>query len=91
MRTFVTPYADSLVREVILRELEPGGTSHSSCINRVQSIPHLYNRLSNLVPEARIGIGHGQMETGELEKVMLAFVQPRVRCAALHHDHRERY
>jgi len=74
VRTFVAPYADSLVREVILRELDRGGQIFF-VHNRVQSIPHLYNRLSNLVPEARIGVGHGQMETGELEKVMLAFVK----------------
>lgn len=74
VRTFVTPYTDSIVREVVLREMDRGGQVFF-VHNRVQSIPHLYKRLTDLVPEARIGIGHGQMEQGELEKVMLAFVR----------------
>ncbi len=74
VRTFVTPYTDGIVREVILREMDRGGQIFF-VHNRVQSIPHLYKRLTDLVPEARIGIGHGQMEQGALEKVMLAFVR----------------
>jgi len=74
IRTFVTPYTDAIVREVILREMDRGGQVFF-VHNRVQSIPHLYKRLSALVPEARIGIGHGQMEQGKLEEVMLAFVR----------------
>ena len=74
VRTFVTPYADSIVREVILRELDRGGQVFF-VHNRVQSIPHYFKMLSDLVPEARIGIGHGQMEQGQLEEVMLKFVQ----------------
>jgi len=74
VRTFVTPYNDNIVREVILREIDRGGQVFF-VHNRVQSIPHLYKRLSDLVPEARIGIGHGQMEDGKLEAVMLAFVR----------------
>ena len=74
VRTFVTPYTESIVREVILRELDRGGQVFF-VHNRVQSIPHYYKMLTDLVPEARIGIGHGQMEDGKLEEVMLKFVQ----------------
>ncbi len=74
VRTFVTPYTESIVREVILRELDRGGQVFF-VHNRVQSIPHYYKMLTDLVPEARIGIGHGQMEEGKLEEVMLKFVQ----------------
>jgi transcription-repair coupling factor (superfamily II helicase) len=74
VRTFVTPYAESIVREVVLREMDRGGQVFF-VHNRVQSIPHYYKMLADLVPEARIGIGHGQMEEGKLEEVMLRFVQ----------------
>jgi len=74
VRTFVTPYTESIVREVILRELDRDGQVFF-VHNRVQSIPHYYKMLTDLVPEARIGIGHGQMEDGKLEEVMLKFVQ----------------
>ena len=74
VRTFVTPYSDGIVREVILREMERSGQVFF-VHNRVQSIPHYFKMLSELVPEARIGIGHGQMEDGKLEEVMLKFVQ----------------
>jgi transcription-repair coupling factor (superfamily II helicase) len=74
VRTFVTPYTESIVREVILRELDRDGQVFF-VHNRVQSIPHYFKMLTDLVPEARIGIGHGQMEQGRLEEVMLKFVQ----------------
>jgi len=74
VRTFVTPYTEGIVREVILRELDRDGQVFF-VHNRVQSIPHYYKMLTDLVPEARIGIGHGQMEDGKLEEVMLKFVQ----------------
>ena len=74
VRTFVTPFSEGIVREVILRELDRGGQVFF-VHNRVQSIPHYYKVLTDLVPEARIGIGHGQMEEGKLEEVMLKFVQ----------------
>jgi transcription-repair coupling factor (superfamily II helicase) len=74
VRTFVTPYSESIVREVILREMDRGGQVFF-VHNRVQSIPHYYKMLTDLLPEARIGIGHGQMEEGKLEEVMLRFVQ----------------
>ncbi|MHB8644785.1 MAG: transcription-repair coupling factor [Thermomicrobiales bacterium] len=74
VRTFVTPYTESIVREVMLRELDRDGQVFF-VHNRVQSIPHYYKMLTDLVPEARIGIGHGQMEDGKLEGVMLKFVQ----------------
>ena len=49
VRTFVTPYTESIVREVILRELDRGGQVFF-VHNRVQSIPHYYKMLSDLVP-----------------------------------------
>ena len=74
IRTFVTPSSDSLIREAILREISRGGQVYF-VHNRVQSIYHVLERLEKLVPEARFGVGHGQMDEDELEQVMLAFMQ----------------
>ncbi len=74
IRTFVTDYNDSLVREVILREIDRGGQVYF-VHNRVHSIDHLAAHLRELVPEARFGIGHGQMEEEVLEDVILGFVR----------------
>ena len=74
IRTFVVPYSDQLAREVILRELDRGGQIYF-VHNRVQTLDMLAAHLAALVPQARIRTGHGQMDQGQLEKVMLAFVR----------------
>jgi transcription-repair coupling factor (superfamily II helicase) len=73
VKTYVTAQSDALVREVILRELERGGQIFF-VHNRVSSIAQTANQLKTFVPEARVIIGHGQMEEHELERVMLAFI-----------------
>jgi transcription-repair coupling factor (superfamily II helicase) len=74
IRTFVTPTSDSVMREAILREIARGGQVYV-VHNRVQSIYRLRDHLEELVPEARIAVAHGQMNEGELEKVILAFIR----------------
>jgi transcription-repair coupling factor (superfamily II helicase) len=74
IKTYVTAYRDSLVREVIQRELERGGQVYF-VHNRVQSIGIVARELQKLLPEARFAIGHGQMEEHQLEEVMTAFVE----------------
>jgi transcription-repair coupling factor (superfamily II helicase) len=74
IRTFVSPRSDHLMRDAILRELGRGGQIYF-VHNRVQSIHQTAARIAELVPEARIGVGHGQMAEDELEAVMLSFVQ----------------
>jgi len=74
IRTFVTGTDDKLIREVILRELERGGQVYV-VHNRVHSIDRLAHHLRELVPEARFGIGHGQMDEVVLEEVILSFVR----------------
>ncbi len=74
IRTFVTAFTDQLVREVILRELDRGGQVFV-VHNRVHDIDQLAERLRKAVPEARFGIGHGQMDEHVLEEVMLGFVR----------------
>jgi len=74
IRTFVVAYSDTLAREVILRELDRGGQVYF-VHNRVQSLAMVAAHIAELLPEARVRIGHGQMDQGQLEKVMLAFVK----------------
>lgn len=73
IRTYVAEYSDQLVREAILRELGREGQVYY-VYNHVRSIDREALRLSQLVPEARIAVGHGQMAEGRLEEIMLAFL-----------------
>ncbi|HMN03592.1 MAG TPA: transcription-repair coupling factor, partial [Geobacter anodireducens] len=73
VKTFVARTSDELIREAVLRELRRGGQVFF-VHNRVQSIGAWYEHLRRIVPEAKIAVGHGQMDEGELEKVMLGFM-----------------
>ncbi len=77
IKTYVSEYDDRLVRESILRELERGGQVYF-VHNRVHDIELVAARLRDLVPEAEIGIGHGQQPEDALERVMLDFVDGRI-------------
>jgi len=70
--THVGPYQANIVRQAILRELERGGQVFF-VHNRVQSIAGVQNQLARLIPEARIGVAHGQMAERELENRMRLF------------------
>ena len=72
VQTHVVEYADAVVRDAILRELSRGGQVYF-LYNRVNSIEQFYARLRALVPEARIGVAHGQMKEHGLEDVMMDF------------------
>ncbi len=72
IRTYLSAYEEGLVRDAILRELDRGGQVFF-VHNRVQGIGIVADQLRKLVPEARIGIGHGQMPEDQLEKVMSEF------------------
>ncbi len=73
VETIVTPATDSVIREAILRELNREGQTFY-LHNRVRTIERVRDRLQQLVPEARIEIGHGQMSAGALSEIMRAFV-----------------
>ncbi|RQW76739.1 MAG: transcription-repair coupling factor, partial [Geobacter sp.] len=73
IKTFVARFSDDIIREAILREIRRGGQVFF-VHNRVQSIAAMAEHLRRIVPEARIVVGHGQMEERELEKVMLDFM-----------------
>lgn len=70
--THVGPYSPRLVHQALLRELERGGQVFF-VHNRVQTIPAMAAHLSQLVPEARLGIAHGQMHEADLAAVMESF------------------
>ena len=76
IKTYVLPYEEQLIREALLREIERDGQIFF-VHNRVQSIYHVANQLRSLVPEARIGVGHGQLDERELERVMFEFFEGR--------------
>lgn len=77
INTHIGPYSTHLVRQAILRELERGGQVFF-LHNRVQTIPSMLLHLQKLVPEARYGIGHGQMEEHELAEVMHKFTHGEI-------------
>ncbi|MFZ5912316.1 MAG: transcription-repair coupling factor, partial [Chloroflexota bacterium] len=70
--THVGPYSPKLVRQAILRELERGGQVFF-VHNRVHTIEAMRAHLKNLVPEARVDVGHGQMPENQLADVMRRF------------------
>ena len=70
--THIGPYDPKLVRQAVVRELERGGQIFF-VHNRVQTIQAMQNHLEKLVPEAKIGIAHGQMDENRLADVMHAF------------------
>ncbi|OQY90682.1 MAG: transcription-repair coupling factor [Anaerolineae bacterium UTCFX1] len=70
--THVGPYSPKLVRQAILRELERGGQIFF-VHNRVQTIDAMKAHLNQLVPEANVDIGHGQMPENQLSDVMHRF------------------
>jgi transcription-repair coupling factor (superfamily II helicase) len=74
IQTVVAPFSESLLRTAIAQELERGGQVYL-VHNRVQSLPAMAALVQKLVPEARIGMAHGQMNERRLEKVMLAFLR----------------
>ncbi len=76
VQTFVVPWDDAQLREAFQRELARGGQLYF-LHNDVESIGRMQKQLSELVPEARIGIAHGQMPERELERVMLDFQKQR--------------
>ncbi len=73
IKTFVARSSDELIREAVMRELRRGGQVFF-VHNRVQTIGAMAEHLQQIVPEARIAVGHGQMEEKELERVMLGFM-----------------
>ena len=73
IQTVVASWDEKLIQSALRQELDRGGQVYF-LHNRVESIWEIAAKLQELVPQARIMVGHGQMSEGELEKVMLKFM-----------------
>jgi len=76
VKTFVAEWNDVMIREACLREIKRGGQVYF-VHNRVEDIGRVAEKVRQLVPEANLRIGHGQMPERELEQVMLDFYHRR--------------
>ena len=74
VETRTVRFDEEIIRNAILRELNRGGQIYF-VHNRVQDIEEVAARLKRIVPDARLIIGHGQMAEGELEQVMVDFIE----------------
>ena len=72
IKTFVMQKTDALMKEAILRELLRGGQVYL-LHNDVASIERMAETIRELVPEARVGVAHGQMQERQLEQIMEQF------------------
>ena len=73
IHTVVTKFEKKIIKEAIEKELKRGGQVYF-IHNRVQSIDNIARMISELVPDARIAVAHGQMKENQLEKVMIKFL-----------------
>jgi len=76
IKTFIREYDTNLIRDAIIKELLRGGQVYY-VYNNVKNIKNKSEILSKLVPEAKIGIGHGQMHSRDLEKVINNFLHKK--------------
>ncbi len=76
VKTFLTPWDPALLKEAFQREIARGGQIYF-LHNQVESIERMARTLGEMMPEARIRVGHGQMPERELEQVMLDFQRQR--------------
>ena len=76
IKTFISRFSDGIIREASLRELKRGGQIYF-LHNEVSTIQTMQEKLTRLLPEARINVAHGQMRERELEHVMKDFYQQR--------------
>ena len=76
IKTFVQPSSRGVIREAVLREFKRGGQVYF-LHNEVDTIENMRRDLEELLPEARVVVGHGQLPERELERVMRDFTQQR--------------
>ncbi|MBF8266999.1 MAG: transcription-repair coupling factor [Dehalococcoidia bacterium] len=74
IKTYVSEYSEEVVREAILREMDRGGQVFF-LHNRVRTIEETAEKIRDIVPEAAVAVGHGQMSEEGLERVMAEFAQ----------------
>ncbi len=73
IHTYVIEYSEGIIRDAIERELSRGGQVYY-VHNKVVDIESVARKIRELVPNARVVVGHGQMQERELENVMISFV-----------------
>ena len=74
IQTYIVEFNPQMIKDAILKEMSRGGQVYF-VYNRVQTIDKMANEIRKLVPEANVGIGHGQMGERQLEKVMMDFLE----------------
>ena len=74
VQSYVVEYDEEIIRDGIKRELKRGGQVYF-VYNRVQTIDKMYRRLSEMLPDAKIRVAHGQMPEELLERAMLDFYE----------------
>ena len=77
IKTFVVNFSQGIIKEAVLREFNRGGQVYF-LHNEVNTIQSMFEKLSKLLPEAKIGVAHGQLREKELEHVMQDFHQQRI-------------
>ena len=77
IKTYVSEFSDELIREAILRELDRQGQVYF-LHNRVHNIDYMAEYIQMMVPEATLGIGHGQMPESQLEQTMIDFAEGKM-------------
>src|SRR3989338_8034150 len=73
IRTYVIPWNEAVIREAVLREIDRRGQIYF-LHNFVETIDGVASRIKKIVPEARVGMAHGQMSGKVLEKTMIEFL-----------------
>lgn len=74
IQTEICSFSEELIRDAISYELQRGGQVFF-VHNKVQSIQEMAGIITRLIPDAKVAIGHGQMDGEKLEKVMLDFME----------------
>ena len=77
IKTFVVNFSQGIIKEAVLREFNRGGQVYF-LHNEVNTIQSMFEKLPKLLPEAKIGVAHGQLREKELEHVMQDFHQQRI-------------
>jgi transcription-repair coupling factor (superfamily II helicase) len=77
IKTYVSEFSDELIREAVLRELDRQGQVYF-LHNRVHNIDYMAAYIERMVPEATVGVAHGQMPEGQLELTMTEFAEGKM-------------
>ena len=72
VKTFVTEWHNSMIKEAIARELDRGGQIFL-VHNKIENIKNIAEVILDIFPDIRLEIAHGQMKEGNLEKIMMSF------------------